>query len=97
MHSRFLLGQITATKASRKALGRVALDLVARHAIGEFGVIGRRRLLQNITAMEELGEVQSRYYVDPTNKRKGFALVTTTPGGEETIISIEGEDCGIDF
>lgn len=97
MQSRFLLGQIRATPASREALGRVALDLVARHAICEFGVISRRQILRNITAMDEMGEIQSRYYADPTNKRKGFALVTTTPGGEETIISIEGEDCGIDF
>ncbi|WP_020227321.1 hypothetical protein [Acidovorax sp. MR-S7] len=39
MFNRFLLGRLTVDNAVRRALQRTPLDMVARHAVGDFGVV----------------------------------------------------------
>ncbi len=91
VYSNFLLGDISTTEKAFAALGRVPLDLVARHAINEHGVATARELKQNAIAMKTGGPIISRYYIDPTNHRKGKVVVITTKSWGATQVQLETE------
>jgi hypothetical protein len=89
MYANFLLGAISARSNVVRRLGRVPLDLVARHAINDHGDITPDERDANVAAMRLAGEIVSRYPVDPTDPRKGMVRVTTVDGWGRTIISLE--------
>lgn len=91
MYSNFLLGDISTTEKAFAALGRVPLDLVARHAVNEHGLATARELRQNAIAMKTGGPIISRYYIDPTNHRKGKVVVITTKSWGATQVQLETE------
>lgn len=91
MYSNFLLGDISTTEKAFAALGRVPLDLVARHAVNEHGLATARELKQNAIAMKTGGPIISRYYIDPTNPRKGKVVVITTKSWGATQVQLETE------
>ena len=91
MQSNFLLGEISTTEKAYDALGRVPLDLVARHAINEHGMATARELKQNAIAMKTGGPIISRYAVDPTDPRKGKVVVITTKSWGSTHVQLESE------
>ena len=89
MYANFLLGTILARKTVVRKLGRVPLDLVARHAINDHGLITPAERAANMQGMRSAGEIVSRYSVDPNDPRKGMVRVTTVGGWGQTIISLE--------
>lgn len=91
VYSNFLLGGISTTEKAFAALGRVPLDLVARHAVNEHGLATARELKQNAIAMKTGGPIISRYYIDPTNPRKGKVVVITTKSWGATQVQLETE------
>lgn len=91
VYSNFLLGDISTTEKAFAALGRVPLDLVARHAVNEHGLATARELRQNAIAMKTGGPIISRYYIDPTNPRKGKVVVITTKSWGATQVQLETE------
>lgn len=91
MHANFLLGEINTTEKAYDALGRVPLDLVARHAINEHGQVTPTELKQNMIAMKTGGPIISRYSVDPTDRRKGKVVVITTKSWGSTHVQLESE------
>lgn len=91
VYSNFLLGDISTTEKAFAALGRVPLDLVARHAVNEHGLATARELKQNAIAMKTGGPIISRYYIDPTNHRKGKVVVITTKSWGATQVQLETE------
>ena len=89
MYANFLLGAISARAAVVRKLGRVPLDMVARHAINDHGLITPAERAANMKSMRIGGVIISRYPVDPTDPRKGMVRVTTVDGWGRTIISLE--------
>lgn len=89
MYSNFLLGRLIVSAAAKRALGRTPLDLIARHAINDHGLIAAHQRARNLKSMRDLGEIVSRYQVDPTNPRAGFVLVRTEPCWGKTTIIME--------
>ena len=72
-------------------LKRLPFDLVARHAINEYGNITPQERRANAHAMKCVGQILSRYPVDPTDPRKGSVLVITDEDWENTVVKLEGE------
>lgn len=91
MYANFLLGELHCSDAVCAALGRTPLDLVARHAVNEHGQITPRENMKNQRAMKEVGEILSRYMVDPTNPRLGHVLVITSECWSDTHVKLESE------
>ncbi len=91
MQTNFLLGTLKMSRRARKALQREPYDLIARHAINEHGLVTDKELKKNEAAMTTLGEVVSRYRVDPTNPGKGTILVKTSASWKETTVCLESE------
>ena len=89
MKSNFLLGELKLEDAARIKLKRIPMDLIARHAIQEHGVLNAKEAAANEAAMKSLGEIKSRYFVDPTNHDKGCVLVTTRRTWDRTMVSLE--------
>ena len=88
MFSKFLLGKLTINDDARQALGRTPLDLIARHAVCDFGDVSPRRVKQNLLALDEGGEIQSEFLADPTDPSSGRIKVTTTDGWGETKVTL---------
>lgn len=91
MQSKFLLGRIQVTTAAKRALGRHPLDLIARHAVGDYGRVGVRERDLNDHNRERGGEILSRYYIDPTRPELGCVEVVTLSGWGRTIVRLNGE------
>ena len=91
MKSNFLLGEIRATPAARKALGRDPLDLVARHAINDHGNVTLREAKLNLKGYKEADVIVSRYVIDPTDPGRGNVLVITAPAWGSTTVKLETE------
>lgn len=91
MHSNFLLGKLCVTKAVQMKLKRTPFDLVARHAVNEYGKITPQERRANNNSMKCVGQILSRYPVDPTNLKKGYVLVVTDEDWETTTVKLEGE------
>lgn len=91
MKANFLLGTLRITEAARMSLKRIPYDLLARHAINEHGHITRREERRNEIAMKTIGEIKSRYRIDPTDPAKGNVIVLTQRTWDETIVQLETE------
>ncbi len=87
MFSKFLLGRLRTDDSVREVLGRTPLDLIARHAVCDFGDVSERRFRQNLIALEEAGEIMSEYPADPTDPKAGRIRITTTEGWGETWVA----------
>ena len=60
MFAKFLLGRLSVRDDVRAALQRTPLDLIARHAVCDFGTASSRRVKQNLLALEEAVSVAGR-------------------------------------
>jgi len=89
VQTNFLLGTLKMSHRARKALRREPYDLIARHAINEHGLISEREQKQNELSMKNLGELVSRYRVDPTDPKKGTVIVKTSVSWRETTVCLE--------
>jgi len=91
MYSNFLLGTLCITEAAQAKLRRIPYDLIARHAVNEHGKLSRRETRRNEISMKTIGEIVSRYPVDPTDTSQGSVLVVTHETWDETLVKMEGE------
>lgn len=91
MHTNFLLGEITVTATALATLGRMPLDLVARHAVNEHGSITPRERRQNLLAMETGGAIISRYPINPNQPGLGRVMVITQKSWGSTAVQLESE------
>lgn len=91
MYSNFLLGNLRITEGARIRLKRIPYDLIARHAVNEHGVLSARELRRNQLAMKSIGEIMSRYRVDPTDASLGNVVVVTHESWDETLVKLENE------
>lgn len=89
MKTNFLLGQLKLTEPARMALKRQPYDLLARHAINDYGNVTSRERKANEEGMLTAGKILSRYKVDPSNPRSKNVVICTATGWTETVISIE--------
>jgi hypothetical protein len=84
MFSKFLLGNISVDDATKKALGRTPLDLIARHAVCEFGLVTPRQYKINLQSLEMADEIVSEFRVDPLTEDLGRVRITTVAGWGST-------------
>lgn len=91
MRSNFLLGNIVVTDAARIKLKRTPLDLVARHAVNDHGVVTLRELKANQLALHTADAIVSRYAVDPTDPTQGFVEVITSESWSTTTVKLKDE------
>ena len=91
MHSNFLLGTLAISENARLKLKRIPFDLIARHAVNEHGKLSMRERHRNIIGMKTIGEITSRYAVDPTDETQGNVLIVTQSAWHETIVKLENE------
>ena len=91
MYSNFLLGNLRITDGARMRLKRIPYDLIARHAINEHGVLSKREERCDEISMKTIGEIMSRYRVDPTDASLGNVLVVTHATWDETLVKLETE------
>lgn len=92
MRANFLLGTLAITEAAKAKLKRIPYDLIARHAVNEHGQLSMRERRRNLIAMNTIGEITSRYPVDPTDASQGTVLVITQKAWDETLVKLEGEE-----
>lgn len=93
MYATFLLGDLHVSEQARAALGRMPLDLIARHAVNEHGQITPREAKRNEQSMNDAGEIISRYLIDPTNPSLGHVVVITDASWGQTNVILESELC----
>lgn len=91
MYSNFLLGTLRITQAAKIHLKRIPYDLIARHAVNEHGQITNREARRNTVAMRSVGEIISRYRIDPTDASLGSVVVVTHNSWDETLVKLESE------
>ena len=91
MYSNFLLGNLRITEGAKIKLRRIPYDLIARHAINEHGTLTNREARRNETAMKTIGEIMSRYRVDPTDASLGNVVIITHATWDETLVKLETE------
>jgi ribosomal 50S subunit-associated protein YjgA (DUF615 family) len=91
MYSNFLLGSLRITDGAQIHLKRIPYDLIARHAINEHGQITKREARSNEIAMQTIGEIVSRYRIDPTDASLGNVIIVTHATWDETLIKLETE------
>lgn len=91
MQSNFLLGTLRITENARASLRRIPYDLIARHAVNEHGQVTRREDRRNQIAMKTIGEITSRFRVDPTDPTQGNVLIVTYATWDETLVKLETE------
>lgn len=91
MYSNFLLGTLRITEGARIRLKRIPYDLIARHAINEHGAITHREARRNEMNMKTIGEIMSRYRVDPTDAALGNVVIVTHATWDETLVKLENE------
>lgn len=91
MYSNFLLGNLRITEGARVRLKRVPYDLIARHAVNEHGALTKREMRCNEISMKTIGEIMSRYRVDPTDESLGNVIVVTHATWDETLVKLETE------
>ena len=88
MHANFLLGTLIYEESVEAAIGRNPLDLIARHAVCDHGIVGRRQKVRNRVALGERGEIVSEYRLNPLHPEDGSIRITTSAGWGETVVSI---------
>ena len=89
MQANFLLGSLKLTEPARILLKRIPMDLIARHAINDHGLVTEAEQANNAKSMETLGKIVSRYHADPTKRRSKNILIETAIGWGETTVSLE--------
>lgn len=89
MQTNFLLGALRMTPEARMVLKRVPYDLVARHAINEYGYISPAQRKINALSMMTIGPITSRYKADPTNPCTKYIVVCTDETWGSTVIDLE--------
>lgn len=89
MYANFLLGSLRITEGAQMRLKRVPYDLIARHAINEHGQITKREARANEISMKTIGEIMSRYRIDPTDPSLGNVVIITHATWDETLIKLE--------
>lgn len=89
MYSKFLLGHLVVKDDVVQTLARVPLDLIARHAVCDYGCVTERQSKANQYALEAGGEIRSEYLIDPTQPEQGRITVVTEAGWGETRVSIK--------
>lgn len=77
MYSNFLLGELKVSDATKTKLKRTPLDMVARHAINDHGIITALERKRNQLAMRDAGQIISRFMVNPLDPSEGYVEVTT--------------------
>lgn len=92
MYANFLLGTLKITESAQTSLMRIPYDLIARHALNEHGQLTKREQRRNEIAMKTIGQMMSRYRIDPTDASKGNVLVTTDELWGATTVHMENED-----
>lgn len=90
MYSNFLLGTLEVTEAAAARLGRTPLDLIARHAVNDYGHVTAKEARLNAISMKRMGPILSRYMVDPTDPRQGYVEVITDESWSSTIVRLQG-------
>lgn len=91
MYSNFLLGNLRVSRAAKVKLKRIPYDLIARHAVNEHGALTKSETVSNMASMKTVGEIMSRYAVDPTDKSLGSVIIITRPSWDETLVKLETE------
>ena len=91
MYSNFLLGNLRITEGAQAKLKRIPYDLICRHAINEHGELSKREARRNEIAMSTIGEIMSRYRVDPTDASLGNVVIVTHATWDETLVKLENE------
>ncbi len=91
MYSNFLLGTLRVSRAAKVKLKRIPYDLIARHAINEHGKISKSETISNLASMKTVGEIMSRYAVDPCDASAGNIMVITRASWDETLVRLETE------
>ena len=89
MMSYFLLGALDVSPAAQKLLGRVPMDLIARHAIHDHGNVTKAEVADNLKGADEGGRILSRYRADPTDPKSKSVLVVTHEGWAKTTITLD--------
>ena len=88
MHANFLLGTLIYEESVEAAIGRNPLDLIARHAVCDHGIVSRRQKVRNRVALDEHDEIVSEYHLNPLHPEDGSIRFTTSAGWGETVVSI---------
>jgi hypothetical protein len=88
MFSKFMLGSVVIDDSVREELQRTPLDLVARHAVCDFGRVTTRVVKQNLIAVKRGGEVVSEYLIDPERPEGRRVRVVTAEGWGHTLVSL---------
>lgn len=91
MYANFLLGSLVVSEGAAARLGRTPLDLLARHAVNDHGLLTKDERLANMKSMRQMGPIISRYPVDPTDVEAGFVIVETNTSWSETWVKLESE------
>lgn len=91
MKANFLLGTLRITEGAKITLKRIPYDLIARHAMNEHGDVTKRELRRNEMSMKTVGEIISRYRIDPTDPKLGSIIIVTHETWDETLIKLETE------
>lgn len=91
MYSNFLLGTLRITEGAKIRLKRIPYDLIARHAINEHGALTNRETRRNELNMKTIGEIMSRYRIDPTDASMGNIIIVTHATWDETLVKLENE------
>lgn len=91
MYSNFLLGTLRITQAAKLQLKRIPYDLIARHAVNDHGHVTKRQARLNTMHMQTVGEIVSRYRIDPTDAALGCVVVVTQDTWDETCVKLESE------
>lgn len=89
MRANFLLGTLKIAPDARRALRRLPYDLLARHAVGDWGSIDDKQTNLNEHGLNTLGAIVSRYQVDPTDKKTQFVRIVTEATWRETVVTLE--------
>lgn len=92
MYANFLLGHLRVTEAAKMKLKRLPYDLIARHAVNDHGHITAREAKRNKLALKEVGQIVSRFYIDPTDHKQGSVEVITHETWDDTVVQLENEE-----
>ena len=91
MRTNFLLGELNVHENVLRVLHRTPLDLLARHAVCDHGLVSERERKHNAQAVMDGGPIVSRYYIDPTNPNKGRIMIVTRKGWDSTTVQLEAD------
>lgn len=91
MKSRFALGALRTSQLARRELGRIAYDLICRHALCEHGHISHAEKRANAQSLAHGGRVVSRYRSNPCDDASSWVVVITERGGTHTTVYLESE------